>query len=185
MAGSNIEQTIQNPPAAASGPDVSRRGFLTKGVAALAGASALAAAISPLRDLQSDDIPTIDEFLQKHYKEMTPDDKLRVFTRIRTAVEKRYHVSVKLTDPPPMDGVEFVYGLNLSRCIGCRRCVHACVKENNQSRSPEIQYIRVLEMEKGSIDVDSSDHHYDRAWFPTRTSTTCRCSATSVRSRRA
>ena len=160
MAGSNIEQTIQNPPAAASGPDVSRRGFLTKGVAALAGASALAAAISPLRDLQSDDIPTIDEFLQKHYKEMTPDDKLRVFTRIRTAVEKRYHVSVKLTDPPPMDGVEFVYGLNLSRCIGCRKCVHACVKENNQSRSPEIQYIRVLEMEKGSIDVESSNHHY-------------------------
>ena len=33
-----------------------------------------------------------------------------------------------------MDGVEFVYALNLSRCIGCRKCVHACVEENNQTR---------------------------------------------------
>jgi molybdopterin-containing oxidoreductase family iron-sulfur binding subunit len=48
-------------------------------------------------------------------------------------------------DLKPMDGVEFVYCLNLTRCIGCRKCVHACVAENNQSRNPEIQYIRVLE----------------------------------------
>ena len=65
-----------------------------------------------------------------------------------------------------MDGVEFVYGLNISRCIGCRKCVHACVKENNQSRAPEIQYIRVLEMEKGSINLETSDHHYDEATVP-------------------
>ena len=81
-------------------------------------------------------------------------------------MEKRFHVTPTVTDPPPLDGVEFVYGLNISRCIGCRRCVHACVKENNQSRTPEIQYIRVLEMEKGSIDVETAEHHYEPPQVP-------------------
>ncbi|OHB81600.1 MAG: 4Fe-4S ferredoxin [Planctomycetes bacterium RBG_16_64_10] len=145
---------------------MSRREFLAKGAAAVAGLSALAAAMSPLRHLDSDDLPSVEELLRKHYKEMTPEDKQRVLARIREQVERRYHVTPELGDPPPLEGVEFVYGLNLSRCIGCRRCVHACVQENNQSRSPEIQYIRVLEMQKGSIDVETSDHHYDPTLVP-------------------
>jgi len=61
----------------------------------------------------------------------------------------------------PMNGVEFVYALNLTRCVGCRKCVHACVAENNQSRNPEIQYIRVLKMPNdGTFDVDKSEHDY-------------------------
>lgn len=149
-----------------SRPEVTRRGFFAQGMAAVAGASAVAAALSPLRHLTSDAIPTVEEFLQKHYKEMTESDKEQVFTRIRTAVAERYGVEANITDPPPMDGVEFVYGLNLSRCIGCRKCVHACVEENNQSGAPEIQYIRVLEMEKGSIDLETSDHHYAPSLVP-------------------
>jgi molybdopterin-containing oxidoreductase family iron-sulfur binding subunit len=145
---------------------MSRRGFLTQGVAAVAGAAAVAAALSPLRDLDPDDLPTAEEFLQKHYKEMTAADRERVLERIRKEVERRHGVTPHLTDPPALDGVEFVYGLNISRCIGCRKCVHACVKENNQSRSPEIQYIRVLEMEKGSIDVETANHHYDPQMVP-------------------
>jgi len=139
---------------------VSRRTFLTRGLAALGGAAAVAAAVSPLRNLSGDAIPSWQEFFQSHYKEMTPEEKEQVFERIRREVEGRFHVHARLSDPPPQEEVEFVYGLNISRCIGCRRCVHACVKENNLSRSPEIQYIRVLEMEKGSIDVESADHHY-------------------------
>ena len=166
MADSDQARTAQDPPAATDGTGVSRRNFLTHGLTALAGASAVAAALSPLRNLDPDDIPTLEEFLQAHYKEMTPEDKERVFSRIRDEVAQRYHTTADLRDPPPMDGVEFVYGLNLSRCIGCRKCVHACVEENNQSRSPEIQYIRVLEMEKGSIDVETSDHHYDPKLVP-------------------
>ncbi|MCU0874846.1 MAG: 4Fe-4S dicluster domain-containing protein, partial [Pirellulaceae bacterium] len=159
-------RSMPEPSPDAASAEVSRRGFLTTGLAALAGVSGVAAAMSPLRNLPPDDLPTLDEFLQKHYKEMTPEDKEQVFARIRQQVEQRFHVQPLLSDPPPLTGVEFVYGLNLSRCIGCRRCVHACVEENNQSRSPEIQYIRVLEMEKGSIDVETSDHHYDPARVP-------------------
>jgi len=62
--------------------------------------------------------------------------------------------------------VEYAYALNLGRCIGCRRCVYACMKENNTSRDPEIQYIRVLEMEKGSIDPEKSDHYFNPETVP-------------------
>lgn len=147
-------------------PEMTRRGFLGKGAAVAAGVAAVAAALSPLRHLDPSDKPTIEKFLQKHYKEMTPEDRKSVLEQIAKAVEERYHVRAEIKDPPPLDGVEFVYGLNLSRCIGCRRCVYACVKENNQSRSPQIQYIRVLKLEKGSIDLETSDHHYDPPQVP-------------------
>ena len=48
----------------------------------------------------------------------------------------------------PRRGVEFAYALDISRCVGCRRCVYACVEENNQSRDPQVHWIRVLEMNK-------------------------------------
>ena len=153
-------------PEEGGSPDLTRRGFLRKGAAAVAGASAFAAALSPLRNLDPDDLPTAERFFQKHYKEMTPQEKEAVLARIAREVERRYGKHVKVQDPPPLDGVEYVYALNLSRCIGCRKCVYACVKENNPSRVPQIQYIRVLKMEKGSIDVETSDHHYDPPQVP-------------------
>lgn len=166
MENADPRKTNPQSPGASSGAGLTRRGFLSRGAAALAGAGTLAAAVSPLRHLNPRDVPSVEEFLQKHYKELTPEDKEKAFARIRREVERRYHVSPKLADPPPLEGVEFVYGLNISRCIGCRKCVHACVQENNQSRRPEIQYIRVLEMEKGSIDVETSEHHYDPPQVP-------------------
>lgn len=147
-------------------PQLTRRGFLRKGAAAVAGASAVAAALSPLRDLPGRDIPAFEKLFQKHYKEMTPAEKEAVLRRVAREVKEQHGVDAKVTDPPPLDGVEFVYALNFSRCIGCRKCVYACVKENNESRAPEIQYIRVLKMEKGSIDVETSDHHYHPPLVP-------------------
>lgn len=162
MATGDSQPPLPLPPR----DPLSRRGFLTQGAAFVAGAAALTAALSPLRHLTRADLPTLEEFFQKHYKEMTPADKERVLARIREQVRKRHGIEVAVSDPAPLDGVEFVYGLNISRCIGCRRCVHACVAENNPSRSPEIQYIRVLEMEKGSIDVESANPYYDPAQVP-------------------
>lgn len=146
-------------------PNLTRRSFLRGAVGAAGGMAAFAAAVSPLRDLDRSEL-TLERFLQKHYKEMTPEDKERVLERIREEVERRYALRPELRDLPAMDGVEFAYALHLGRCIGCRRCVHACVAENNQSRDPEIQYIRVLEMPRGSVDLERADHHYDRDQVP-------------------
>ncbi len=154
----------QNPGSDA--PRLTRRGFFRKGAIGVTGTAAVVAAVSPLRNLDPNDLPTLERFLQKHYKEMTPDDKRAVFERIAREVEARHGVRPNVTDPQPLTGVEYVYGLSISRCIGCRRCVHACVKENNESRSPEIQYIRVLKMPKGTIDVEQAEHHYDPPAVP-------------------
>ena len=142
-----------------------RRDFLRGSVGVAAGAAAFAAAMSPIVDMDRSDL-TVEKLLQRHYKEMTPEDMEVVLERIRQEVDARYDVRPEISDFKPMDGVEFAYALNLGRCIGCRKCVHACVKENNQSRDPEIQYIRVLEMPRGSVDVERSNHYYDPDQVP-------------------
>ncbi len=153
-------------PARATAASLNRRSFLRVGAAALGGMAALAAALSPLRDLDASGVANLEQFLQKHYKAMSPAELEAALERIRAKVEERFGVRPHLRDLKPMEGVEFAYALNLSRCIGCRKCVHACVAENNQSRTPEIQYIRVIEMPRGTLDVEHGDHHYDRPTVP-------------------
>ena len=148
------------------GPGLSRRSFLRNGIGIVGGVSAFAAALSPLKDLDRGDFPSPEEFLQKHYKEMSEEEMEAALDRIREKVKARFGIDPVVRDIRPREGVEFVYALNLSRCIGCRRCVHACVEENNQSREPEIQYIRVLEMPRGTIDPEQGNHHYDRPTVP-------------------
>lgn len=148
------------------GVEISRRSFLRKSAVAAGGLAAVVTAMKPLLDLDSNELPTIEKMLQKHYKEMTPEQMQSALSRISDEVEKRYDVRPDIKDIKPMDGVEFVYALNLSQCIGCRKCVHACVAENNQSRSPEIQYIRVLEMPLGSTDVEKGNQHYNSKSVP-------------------
>ena len=59
----------------------------------------------------------------------------------------------------------FGYGLDLSRCIGCRRCEYACVDENNQSKDPQIHWITVLRFKKGEkwVDLEESEKYYNPA----------------------
>lgn len=143
---------------------MSRRSFLRQSAYAATGLTALAASLSPL--LEYDEAPTLDDFLQKHYKELSEEEMNTILAGIEDEVEKEYGVRPHVRDLKPMSGVEFVYALNLSRCIGCRKCVHACVAENNQSRDPEIQYIRVLEMPNGTLDLTESNHEYDPELVP-------------------
>ncbi|MEK7676995.1 MAG: hypothetical protein AAB676_14275, partial [Verrucomicrobiota bacterium] len=102
---------------------MNRRSFL-RATAALASGLAAIAALSPLRELES--FSSVEEFLQKHYKEMTPEEMAKVLERIEREVERQYGLRPHVRDYKPMNGVEYVYCLNLTRCIGCRKCVHAC-----------------------------------------------------------
>ncbi|MDF1836653.1 MAG: 4Fe-4S dicluster domain-containing protein [Planctomycetota bacterium] len=147
-------------------PELDRRSFLRGGLSVAAGMGAFVAALKPLADMDPNDIPSLDGFLQKHYKEMDEEDMEAALKRIADKVQARWDVVPNVRDVRPEEGVEFVYALNLSRCVGCRKCVHACVDENNQSRSPEIQYIRVLEMPRGTLDPEKGNHDYDRPKVP-------------------
>jgi molybdopterin-containing oxidoreductase family iron-sulfur binding subunit len=103
-----------------------------------------------------------EEFLQHHFKELSKAEVQTIITRLEAEYLEKYHKTVKVGTEAALPGVIFGYGLDLSRCIGCRRCVHACVKENNQSRSPEIQWIRVLEMDKEEgVNLQHAEQYYN------------------------
>lgn len=102
-----------------------------------------------------------EEFFQQHYTRLSEEDKRQIFERLEAQARATHGVDVHIDDPQPMPGVQYAYALNLSYCVGCRRCEWACAKENNTSRHPEIHYIRVLQMENGSFDVERSDNYYE------------------------
>jgi molybdopterin-containing oxidoreductase family iron-sulfur binding subunit len=143
---------------------LTRRSFLKLGIAGAALTTGGAITLAPLREL--DQPLSVDEFLQQHYERLTPQQMERILARIKREMRRDYDVEADVKDIKPVPGVEFAYALNVGRCIGCRRCVYACMHENNQSRDPEIQYIRVLEMEQGSLDVERSNHYYNPETVP-------------------
>jgi Fe-S-cluster-containing dehydrogenase component len=112
--------------------------------------------------------PTSEEFFRQHYKKLSDADKQRIFRRVEEETLARTGVRTHVSDPPPIDGVEFAYALNLSVCNGSRRCVEACARENNLPDDPEIRYIRVMEMEAGSLDFEEATADYDREKVPAK-----------------
>ncbi len=109
----------------------------------------------------------LDELFRAHFHELTKDELQQILARLEKKYEKKFGQHVTVSATPAMEGVSFGYGLDLSRCIGCRRCVYACVKENNQSRSPQLTWIRVLEMDKEKgVDVIDSTQYYNPEKVP-------------------
>lgn len=115
--------------------------------------------MAPLAQWSSD--MSLDEFLQKHYVEMTKTDLEKVLRRLEHETERDYGRKVQIEDVLPTEGVQFGYALNLSICTGCRRCADACHHENNHDRRTNNSYIRVFEMDQGGIDFDKGDANYD------------------------
>lgn len=139
-------------------PGLNRRDFLVGSAAALAATTATAAALTPL--LNAKEIPSLDDLFQNHYQRLSQSEKERIFKRLEDQIHREYGVSASISDPPSLDSVEFAYALNIGRCIGCRKCVYACMKENNLSRNPQKQYIRVPKMKQGNVNLESSSHDY-------------------------
>lgn len=128
----------------AEGLDEARREFL-KYMGMAAGAVALAG--SPEAEAA-----TFQEWFQSHYELMSEEEKQEAITRLEKRYSEEYGKKVTVSGAPALKGVLFGYALNIQKCIGCRTCVHACVQENNQTRyDPEIQWIKVLKMEKGNF----------------------------------
>ncbi len=89
------------------------------------------------------------------------------FDKLEKKYSREYDKDVNIDARHPLEGVEFGYALDLSRCIGCRKCVYACVEENNQSRDPQIHWIKVLEMEKEQgVDLTESTAYYNPEEVP-------------------
>ena len=137
---------------------IDRRGAL-KVLGGTLGAGAFVHAVAPLAAWS--DEQSLDEYLQKHYKELTRAEMEAVLARIEERTLAEHGVAVTVRDPRPTPGVQFAYALNLSICIGCRKCAEACHVENNHDRSTNNSYIRVLEMQKGSLNLEHGTADYD------------------------
>ncbi len=150
---------------------MTRRTFLKGGAASMVGMAGVVAALKPLLELEAGEI-SIDDLLQKHYKKLEPTDLEKIMRRLERDCKRRFGADAKIQDLKPGEGVEFAYALNLSACVGCRKCAHACLAENNQSREHaddiNMSYIKVLEMDMGAINVEGSTQYYDPQTVPNK-----------------
>jgi len=137
----------------------SRRDFLKTAATVGAGAAVGAPAIASAMDFD------FETFMQKNFRELSDEELQGVIERLERKYSDKYGKDVSMSAIGPMDGVLYGYGLDISRCIGCRKCVSACVVENNQSRDPEIQWIRVLEFERSealrTINLEKGEQESD------------------------
>jgi molybdopterin-containing oxidoreductase family iron-sulfur binding subunit len=146
-----------------------RRDFLKGLVGVTAASCGAAAATEKVAEVVTEKVGSSfswEKFFQQHYKEMSSEDKARAFQRIEEETKRKYGVDVTVKDPPPIEGVKFAFALSLSKCNGSRMCVHACVKENNQSLDPEIQYIKVIEIDQGTLNLEKGDMYYEGESVP-------------------
>ena len=136
-------------------PAVSRREFLC----AVAGCAAAAAGACS-------DIGHTPWF-RKRFRELSKNELAAIVDDLEREFSESFGKAVRVGTDGPRPGVEFGYALDLSRCVGCRRCVYACVEENNQSRDPQIHWIRVLEMDKEKgVDFAHANPYYEAEKVP-------------------
>ncbi len=113
------------------------------------------------------DMKKIDEFLQMNFRILSNEEKEEIVKNLEAKYKAKYNREFQVSAKPAIEGTSFAYGLDLSKCIGCRKCVYACVEENNQSREPQVQWIQVLQMEKiKGIDFSHSNVHYNPEKVP-------------------
>jgi molybdopterin-containing oxidoreductase family iron-sulfur binding subunit len=132
-----------------------------KVIGATLGASAFAKAMEPLQQWTRD--LSFEQFFQRHYRSFSKAELDEVLRRLERETEEKYGREVTINAPEAIAGVEFGYALNLSVCIGCRKCAEACHHENNHDRRTNNSYIRVFEMEQGSLDFENGDASYEHA----------------------
>ena len=147
----------------APGLKTSRRDFL-KGSGMLSLSSLMGAGALMAQSGEAKAAVEWAEHFQGNYRLMTPQEKAEAAARLakRHTAEYGKKVTVDITEAQP--GVLMGYALNVRKCIGCRRCVKACVEENNQTRGEKpgerIEWIQVLRMERGEFSKDKMNQGY-------------------------
>ncbi len=110
---------------------------------------------------------THTEFFRKRFREIGEEEMAEILKDIEAGNMEKFGVDTTVTAKDAIEGVEFGYALDLSRCVGCRRCADACTTENNQTRNPDLSWIRVLEMQEShGVDFHYADPYYDAETVP-------------------
>ena len=91
---------------------ITRRNFL-KGTAA--GAATLAIPVG------TSDAAVWQSFFQQHFLEMNKEEIAEVIKRLEKDYAEKYKTSFNIKATGALPNTLFGYGLDLSRCVGCRR----------------------------------------------------------------
>jgi molybdopterin-containing oxidoreductase family iron-sulfur binding subunit len=143
------------------GKRLGRRKALEVILGAVATGAAAASACSPLSGatVLEQELKQLEweQFFQKHYRRMTPDERADTVRRLERLATLHHgeNVTIRTTDAQP--GVLFGYAFNISKCKGYRQCIEACINENNLDRRSDMQYIRIFETDRGVIDLNRAD----------------------------
>lgn len=99
------------------------------------------------------------EYFKKNYRVMSDQEKQDTIGRLERLheIKNRGKSQIAVGGQEAPKGVLFGYAFNISKCQGYMDCVEACVKENNQDRDSNMQYIRMFEMKNGKISLEHAD----------------------------
>ncbi len=142
---------------------MSRRGAfskLTKGLMAGAGLAQTACSVTSSKDDREKSQMQWDEYFKTNYRLMTDTEKDATVDRLQRLYEKRTGKHVNISKDGAVDNVLYGYAFNVSKCQGYMDCVNACVEENNQDRSTQMQYIRIHEIENGQVRFAGDDNFF-------------------------
>jgi len=143
---------------------VDRRGALSIVLGGVAAGVQAVSACTPLSPATEEEkevrILAWQEYIKGNYRFMTEAERAETIGRLERLAQVRHGADVTIQSTGAQPGVVFGYAFNISKCKGFRRCVEACINENNLDRNADTQYIRIFEMEDGVIDFDEADATY-------------------------
>ena len=111
MSDRNRLPVIQEEPAGCGADSPSRRDFLRT-----AAAGAVIAAVSGCKP-----DAVVEELKRRHLTELSPKQLQEMLGKLEKKWSAQFGKPVTVGARQPIPGVNFGYGLDLSRCIGCRR----------------------------------------------------------------
>lgn len=103
-----------------------------------------------------------DEYFKTNYRLMSESERKGTIERLTRLAKLDRGENVQISSTPAQEGVLFGYAFNISKCRGYMDCIEACLKENNQDRATNMQYINIFEMENGNMSLESGNskfHH--------------------------
>lgn len=101
-----------------------------------------------------------EEYFKGNYKVMSRKERQQTVKRLERLYEIENGRKIKVSDKGAVEDVLYGYAFNISKCQGYMDCVNACVKENNQDRSSQMQYIRIHEHKNGEMNFELADDNF-------------------------
>lgn len=129
----------------------------------LLGVGAINTSCSFISDEESKEKSNLEweEYFKGNYKLMSENEKEETVNRLVRSYELRTGKKINMSSKNAEENVLFGYAFNISKCQGYLDCVNACIEENNQDRTSQMQYIRIHEMKDGKgLNFEEADDNY-------------------------